>query len=190
MNYHQNKQKKDWPKHKELCKTFQVIMDRAKKLDFDDFPFRFYNKNDGQVLYDYNQVNLLEHNGFHNSGIYRRLCHCFGKLPYGMHALFPHLHPSIHTIGVLTVEMEFEAEKAGKDDSAVARVLGVDPSFLPVEKPLKGDFRSISTWADYYTKRGIPLHSPLALVLDYPLTIFYLLKERLLPKYGGIPMLI
>jgi hypothetical protein len=59
-----------------------------------------------------------------------------------------------------------EMQKAGSDMKAQAKALGVEPSFLPLNKPIAGDIRAINTWEDYYKKRGIPFHSPLALVLD------------------------
>jgi hypothetical protein len=80
-----------------------------------------------------------------------------------------------------------EMKKADGDLDAQAKVLGVPSSFLPIDNPITGDWRSINTWEDYYKMRGIPFHSPMALVLDYPLTIFYMLKEHILPKYGDLP---
>jgi hypothetical protein len=59
-------------------------MERGKSVEFDDFPFTFYNKKNGAVMYDYNQVKILEHNGVHNIGIYRRLCACFNQVPNGI----------------------------------------------------------------------------------------------------------
>ncbi len=59
-------------------------MERSKKVDYDDFPFKFYNKEKGQVLYDYNQVKILSHNGVHNIGLFRRLCACFSQVPNGI----------------------------------------------------------------------------------------------------------
>jgi hypothetical protein len=62
--------------------------------------------------------------------------------------------------------MMHELQKSGGDTDKQAKALGVDASFLPLTKPIAGDFRAINTWEDYYKKRSIPFHSPMALVLD------------------------
>ena len=104
------------------------------------------------------------------------------------------------TKGILGIDMMNLVENKFKNDpEEQATALGVPVSFLPVDQPLIGDVKDIKSWADYYKARDIPLHSPLvrfshdshfaqALVLDFPLTIFHLLKTFILPKTGGISL--
>ncbi|KAJ3223547.1 hypothetical protein HK099_000968, partial [Clydaea vesicula] len=129
-----------------------------------------YNKK--ERLYDYNTVILLVHHALHNIGLYRRICHCFSKVPYG----------------ILGLEMYSQCKSVENNLNEQAKFLGVPESLLPLDKPFENgvDTRKIDSWKSYYENRNIPLDSPLALILEYPLTIFHLLNKFVLPK-GALP---
>jgi len=161
-------QKKDWPVHKEMCKMFKGIMEKSATRSLDDFPFTFYNTKNKRVFYDYNHVALLAHNYLHNIGLFRRLCPCFNQVPYGC--------LSLETLSALF--------KFGDDLEKQAGALGVPEDFLPLPQEFNQSYdpKSINSWTDFYENRKLDFSSPLALALEYPMTVFYLMREYVLPK--------
>ena len=56
-----------------------------------------------------------------------------------------------------------------------------DPIVLPVEstildEPLTLTSNPINTWQAYYSERGFRLDSPIAILLQWPLTLYYVIK--------------
>lgn len=47
------------------------------------------------------------------------------------------------------------------------------------------DFFELKTWEDYYSLRGIPLESPIALLCTFPLTLYHAVQE-----YGKVPIVV
>jgi hypothetical protein len=49
----------------------------------------------------------------------------------------------------------------------------------PLSRPFPEDFdiNSIDSWESYYNARGYSFDNPAAMVLEVPLTIWYLIKE-------------
>ena len=62
------------------------------------------------------------------------------------------------------------------------RVSDEDCSVSGIDRDARG-LPILNSWEDYYTLRGIPLTSPVALLCTFPLTIFYALQ-----KYGEVPI--
>lgn len=52
------------------------------------------------------------------------------------------------------------------------------------------EIRAVQTWKQYYDRVGLPFDSPLAMVLEYPLSIFHFLNNVFIPKGGMIIMMI
>ena len=72
-----------------------------------------------------------------------------------------------------------------------------DPSRIPPQKELsnkeistmKVDFNTnmvqLHSWKEYYHLRNIPLSSPVALLLTFPLTMYYAIQQ-----YGAVPLIV
>lgn len=58
-----------------------------------------------------------------------------------------------------------------------------DVSRAGVQRDLQCNLLDLNSWEDYYKIRGIPLESPVALLLTFPLTMYYALL-----KYGAVPI--
>ncbi|KAK9151795.1 hypothetical protein Syun_010104 [Stephania yunnanensis] len=95
----------------------------------------------------------LESVGLHHKGMWRRKCNCYSHCPFG---LLP--------------------GKGGLSDSWG----GIDDEEYPPDIPFHGqDGMSspvlLSSWSEFYNLRSLPLSSPVAAILSYPLTVSYIL---------------
>ncbi|TXG56379.1 hypothetical protein EZV62_017692 [Acer yangbiense] len=79
----------------------------------------------------------------------------------------------IHFVGMWTCECScglsvasFDHERSKDDGWDLASIL------CPCSEP-SSPINSLRSWKDYYEWRSIPLHSPVALLLHWPLTIYY-----------------
>lgn len=66
-----------------------------------------------------------------------------------------------------------------------------DPYVLPVESVvLQDDVKMISTppmnWEEYYDVRGFSIDSPICILLQWPLTLYYVISHRLPIDYPGL----
>ncbi|KAJ3187565.1 hypothetical protein HK101_009367 [Irineochytrium annulatum] len=151
---------KDWPQHKIMCSTYKNNMIRLADEKLHDLPFTFYNSK--KQLENFNQVPFLVQNDVHNIGVYRRLCPCFQQLAWG------------------EISGEIAAQSADLPDAeAKFKLLGLPAEMFPLGKAFDSTVKidEITTWEAWYKAVGLPLSSPVALVFEVPLTIWYLIKE-------------
>ncbi len=165
--------KKDWPQHKQICPMFKAAMGSIESKKLHDFPFDFYKST--APLQIYNAVIFLIREGLHNVGLYRRICHCYDKIPFG------------------ELTTEFQNEMATlKSDKEKATFLGLPEEMYPLSKCVTdenlkklGENAKIDQWEKAYTALGLPLSCPAALILEYPMTVYYMLTKYVFPK--GVP---
>ncbi|KAJ3352740.1 hypothetical protein HDU83_007688 [Entophlyctis luteolus] len=154
---------KDWPNHKAMCPIYKSNMERLAAEDLHAFPFDFYSSK--KQLDNYNQVPFLVEKGLHNIGVYRRLCQCFQQLQWG------------ELSGELEVQMNSDAVK--NDERKKFKCTGLPDELFPLGRPLKAgvDPDTIENWKDWYGAYDLPFSSPVALVFEVPLTVWYLIKK-------------
>lgn len=168
--------KKDWPSHKTMCAGFKQYMLNADAKKLHDFPFTYYTPT--KPLSSYNQVIHLVKTDLHNVGLYRRLCHCYEKV----------------ACGELSGESDSLLSQLPSDNlDQQGELLGVPAEFMPLNKigftagkDVKEIRGKVLSWKQYYERVGLPLDSPLAMVLEYPLSIFHFLNTVFIPK-GDFP---
>ncbi|KAI9339394.1 hypothetical protein BDR26DRAFT_1007923 [Obelidium mucronatum] len=154
---------KDWPNHKVMCPIYKSNMTRLTEENLHGLPFDFYNSK--KQLENFNQVPFLVEKDIHNVGVYRRLCQCFQQLQWG------------ELSGELAVQME--ADQLKGDLEKQFNCTGLPKELYPLGKPLKNGVKpeDIESWADWYKAYDLPLSSPVALVFEMPLTVWYLIKK-------------
>ncbi|KAJ3142014.1 hypothetical protein HK100_003877 [Physocladia obscura] len=157
------KSTKDWPNHKIMCPIYKSNMDRLAAEELHALPFEFYNGK--KQLDNYNQVPFLVEKELHNVGVYRRLCQCFQQLQWG------------ELSGELEVQMTADAIK--NDEQKKFKCTGLPEELYPLGRPLKEgvDPDRINNWEDWYNAYDLPLSSPVSLVFEVPLTVFFLVKK-------------
>ncbi|KAJ3118796.1 hypothetical protein HDU96_008520 [Phlyctochytrium bullatum] len=151
---------KDWPQHKIMCPTYKKNMIRLTSEKLHDLPFTFYNTK--KQLENFNQVAFLVQNEIHNIGVYRRLCQCYQQLAWG------------------EISGELAAQQGTLETAEEKfKLLGLPESMFPLGKPFDAsvDIESIDSWETWYKANQLPLSSPVALVFEVPLTIWFLIKE-------------
>ncbi|KAJ1554572.1 hypothetical protein HK405_004659, partial [Cladochytrium tenue] len=154
---------KDWPQHKIMCETYKKNVQRLTDENLHDLPFTFYNKK--KHLENFNQLPFLVDNGIHNVGVYRRLCQCFVQLQWG------------ELSGELEAQMNLPQHK--DDPQKRFALTGLPKELYPLGKPFKEgvDVDKIESWASWYDAVGLPLSSPVAIVFEVPLTLWYMIKN-------------
>ncbi|KAJ3106538.1 hypothetical protein HDU97_006131 [Phlyctochytrium planicorne] len=151
---------KDWPQHKVMCPTYKKNMIRLTSEKLHDLPFTYYNTK--KQLENFNQVAFLVKNEVHNIGVYRRLCQCYQQLAWGE----------------ISGEIAAQQSAAGTELEKF-ELLGLPASMYPLGKPFDAsvDISKIESWEDWYKANKLNLDSPVALVFEVPLTIWFLIKE-------------
>ncbi|KAJ8761030.1 hypothetical protein K2173_022068 [Erythroxylum novogranatense] len=80
----------------------------------------------------------------------------------------------IHRLGMWICECQCAALRAFSDSSSsTTNAWGLSSELCPCRGPISLVSEHIRCWMDYYQWRCIPLHSPVAMLLHWPLTIYY-----------------
>ncbi|KAI8618997.1 hypothetical protein BC830DRAFT_1106051 [Chytriomyces sp. MP71] len=154
---------KDWPNHKVMCSIYKANMQRLLDEDLNNFPFSFYKTD--KRLDNYNQVPFLVQNDIHNVGVYRRLCQCFQQLQWG------------ELSGELAAQMDADGVK--DDEEKRFALSGLPKDLFPFGRQFKKglDPETIDTWEAWYNAYNLSFSSPVALVFEVPLTVWFLIKK-------------
>ena len=137
-----------------------------KEWKLHDLPFTFYNNS--KHLANYNVVNFLNQHRIHNIGIYQRLCGCYNEIPFGQ----------------LSYEMLSQFQATNANPHEMFQVLGLPEVMFPLSKPIKKgiDPLSIDSCKALYEAKEWSFDNPAALVLDVPMTIYYLINKYCLKE--------
>ncbi|KAI3720277.1 hypothetical protein L6452_21190 [Arctium lappa] len=92
----------------------------------------------------------------------------------------------IHQVGIWICECSCGASVALLDDFRSDKCWSLSSKLCPCRGPLSILKNQLSSWNDYYEWRGIPLDSPVALLLHWPLTVYQAIQlaseKQLIPK--------
>lgn len=142
-------QKRHWKDaHRSSCELYRAMMEREEELELKVFVF--------SCLLEH-PCKWLDSVGLHKKGMWRRLCKCHHHCPFGL------LPPP--------------------EGGGLAGAWGVEHGKYPPDSPLPGYIGRESTssmvllsgWAEYYGLRSLPLTSPVAALLTFPLTLYHIL---------------
>uniref|UniRef100_A0A6N2N397 MYND-type domain-containing protein n=1 Tax=Salix viminalis TaxID=40686 RepID=A0A6N2N397_SALVM len=139
-----------WNEHKEECERLEQQMKRADVLN--DFPFTFSQEATAtsQVCEKQgSRCSFLSKRGIHQLGMWMHECCC------------THSEESSSSLA------SFDSLRS-KDDG-----WNLSGDLCPCHDPISPISECVSSWLDYYEWRCIPLHSPVALLLHWPLTIYH-----------------
>ncbi|KAJ6313330.1 hypothetical protein OIU76_011100 [Salix suchowensis] len=139
-----------WNEHKEECERLEQQMKRADVLN--DFPFTFSQEATAtsQVCEKQgSRCSFLSKRGIHQVGMWMHECCC------------THSKESSSSLA------SFDSLRS-KDDG-----WNLSGDLCPCQDPISPISECVSSWLDYYEWRCIPLHSPVALLLHWPLTIYH-----------------
>uniref|UniRef100_A0A2P2KD88 MYND-type domain-containing protein n=1 Tax=Rhizophora mucronata TaxID=61149 RepID=A0A2P2KD88_RHIMU len=132
-----------WKDHREECKRLEQQMKRIDVLN--DFPFTFTQEATLEILEKKEtRCSFLSKRGIHGVGMWMCECRC-GPPP-------------------LT---SFDFSRLMDD------VWDLSSDLCPSHGPLSSISKHLKSWKDYYEWRCIPLHSPVALLLHWPLTVYH-----------------
>ncbi|KAL5978522.1 hypothetical protein ACLOJK_029639 [Asimina triloba] len=139
-------QKQHWKDtHKTTCGLYKAMMEREEELAMKIFVFPCFVEH---------PCKWLESVGLHQKGMWRRKCSCYLHCPFG---LLP--------------------AKGGRISDSWG---GLDDGDYPPDSPFDGRDKNstpilLSGWSEYYNLRSLPLSSPAAVLLSYPLTVYHIL---------------
>ncbi|KAI3497724.1 hypothetical protein L1887_33221 [Cichorium endivia] len=92
----------------------------------------------------------------------------------------------IHQVGIWIHECSCGASITSSDHSRSEKGWSLSSKLSPCGGPLSKLKKQLSSWNDYYEWRGIPLDSPVALLLHWPLTIYHAIQlassKQLIPE--------
>eukprot|EP00249_Psilotum_nudum_P022283 c28454_g1_i1 orf=312-2213(+) len=140
-------QKQHWKEiHKGSCELYKAMIEREEELELKGFLFPCLMEN---------ACKWLESLGLHGKGMWRRMCECFKQCPYGLLPI--------------------------PEGGGLAGAWGVERGKYPADGPLLDYIGSgenpavvlLSGWAEYYDVRGLPLSSPVATFLSFPLSLYH-----------------
>lgn len=152
--------------HNNTCATFAGIMAHAIKLKANKFPFTFYT--DSDPLMSYNVVPFLIENGFYNKGLWK----CYSKNKFLA-------IPS----GAITASIVNQMMTSGsKNDRERFAIYNLPETLFPLNKKLDIDLAKLDSWEAYYKAKELPMSDPSAVLLEVPLTIWYMVQQFVLPQ--------
>ncbi|XP_077221234.1 zinc finger MYND domain protein [Tasmannia lanceolata] len=140
-------QKQHWKEtHKSICGLYKAMMEREEELAMKIFVFPCFVEH---------PCKWLEMVGLHQKGMWRRKCNCYAHCPFGL----------------LPVKNGISDSWGGLGD-------GEYPPDLPFSNYIEDGNSNptlLSSWSEYYNLRLLPLSSPVAAILSYPLTVYHIL---------------
>ncbi|KAI4295880.1 hypothetical protein L6164_035878 [Bauhinia variegata] len=140
-------QKQHWKDtHKSMCRHYQAVMEKEDELAIKKFLFPCSAEQ---------PCKWLESLGIHQKGMWRRKCKCSSVCPFGL------LPP---------VEGGLKELWGGLDDIEYPHDTPFNNNNQTVSSPFL-----LSGWSEYYNLRSLSIASPVADILSYPLTVYYIL---------------
>ena len=116
----------------------------------------------------YNAVIHLIKNGKHNIGLYKRLCNCFNEVPFGE----------------MSIQLDAALDEIdAKDYHKQAELLGIPLEMFPLDKQLPSVETALESWAGYFEGAGLKLDSPVAFILETPLSVAFAIYKYFV-KFG------
>ncbi|KAM7484287.1 hypothetical protein LguiA_000296 [Lonicera macranthoides] len=82
----------------------------------------------------------------------------------------------IHRLGMWICECYCGGSVASSDHSRLLEGWNLSSVSCPCRGPLSPIWKQLSSWKDYYEWRCIPLYSPVALLLHWPLTLYWVIQ--------------
>ncbi|THG12536.1 hypothetical protein TEA_000015 [Camellia sinensis var. sinensis] len=149
-----------WTVHKEECERLEQQMKCADVLN--EFPFAFSQEATVQVCEKQEtRCSFLKKRGIHQVGLWMHECSCGAAVDSLDHSRFV-IMPTVNMI----CELKF--------------------SILCPSSPIP---KHLCSWKDYYDWRCIPLYSPVALLLHWPLTVYHAIQlaaaRNLIPEFSN-----
>ncbi|KAK3601442.1 hypothetical protein CHS0354_033568 [Potamilus streckersoni] len=149
-------QKNDWVglekmehrSHKKWCKLMKEFMAQSEELK--QLRFTYINETTSEDFDADKYKEFLERCGVYNQGLWRRECQLWRKPIDNLQ------------FGDLI-----------NDDNAV--ILPVESTILNEDPKIDLQDQIITSWDAYYCMRGFRTDSPIAILLQYPLTLYYIL---------------
>jgi hypothetical protein len=140
---------------------FKKNVDHIKEWKLHEFPFSYYNPEN--ILCNYNVVPFLSSVRRHNLGVFQRLCGCFQEMPWG-------------SLGAHVLAQYQQNQNSPQE---MFSLLGLPEEMFPMSSPFPPDFDldSIDSWESFYKAKNYSFDNPAALVLEVPLTIWYLINK-------------
>ncbi|XP_022151279.1 zinc finger MYND domain-containing protein 15 isoform X2 [Momordica charantia] len=147
-----------WNDHKDECKRFEQQMERVDVLN--EFPFTFSEEATIQLCQKQeSRCSFLNKRAIHKVGMWFYECPCGEREP----------------------ATSFNYTRLN-DSWILPKIL------CPCSETLSPITKHLRSWKDYYDWRCIPLHSPVALLLHWPLTIRHAMQtaglEPMTPEFG------
>lgn len=145
-------QKQHWKEqHKGSCELYKAMMEREEELELKGFFFPCLMEQ---------PCRWLELLGLHGKGMWRRMCGCYQEYPFGL------LPPP-------------------DGGSGLAGAWGMEHGNHPSDTPLLGyvgggespSMVLLSGWAEYYNLRELPMSSPVAALLSFPLSLYHIVTS-------------
>ncbi|XWS34411.1 hypothetical protein CRYUN_Cryun21dG0036200 [Craigia yunnanensis] len=139
-----------WKEHKEECGRLEQQM---KHLDLlNDFPFTFSQEATIQISEKKeSRCSFLSKRDIHQVGMWSCECCCGASVTSFDSSLFDHSRSESHTWYLSNI-------------------------MCPCRGPSSPIAKSLCSWKDYYEWRCIPLDSPVALLLHWPLTVYHAIQ--------------
>ncbi|KAI5649852.1 hypothetical protein M9H77_35857 [Catharanthus roseus] len=135
-----------WSVHKKECERLKQQMKFALVLN--DFPFTFAKESTTQIIEKgETRCLFLIKQGVHCIGMWKYECRC-----------------------------EASASSTSLHCSRLIEGWNLSSSLSPCKGPPSPMLKQISNWKDYYEWRCIPLCSPVALLLHWPLTLYWAIR--------------
>ncbi|KAL3867345.1 hypothetical protein ACJMK2_044554 [Sinanodonta woodiana] len=165
--------------HKKWCKLMKEYMAQSDELK--QLHFTFVNETTS-VDFDLDKYKeFLERCGVYNQGLWRRECQLWRKpgdnLQFG---------PCINSIPSCDITTNFVTQEGRQmsnkwikpgdlmnDDNAI--ILPVESKILDEDPNIDLQDQALTSWDAYYNMRGFRNDSPIAILLQYPLTLYYIL---------------
>ncbi|XP_051216028.1 uncharacterized protein [Lolium perenne] len=82
----------------------------------------------------------------------------------------------VHLKGLWKPECICGPEIASVKDLSITAEWNMESSLCPCTEPENPVTRPLASWEDYYQWRSLPLHSPVAVLLHWPLTLYHCLQ--------------
>ncbi|CAN1311158.1 Zinc finger MYND domain-containing protein 15 [Linum perenne] len=138
-----------WNYHKKECERLEQQMKRVDVLN--EFPFTFSEEATMEVIEKREtRCSFLSKRGIHGLGMWKYVCECGESL------------------GPADSTRMFDVADRLKEGN-----WDLPGELCPCCGPASPKPITLTSWQDYYDWRCIPLHSPVALLLHWPLTVYY-----------------